>query len=294
MLNQTPASSSSTAVTYETNLSIDERDVVMKNLHKLLKSHNREQLGGEHKQPGCSRQADVDSQTPEALAERACQPLPSKLPFAIACDGNYSALKSTIVNNKLLGCFVIGGECRLCFPQVRALCLGEISTQQIDEAMQFLAIANALASEEQLIELKRAGLAHPSLSKCELITKTNAERLISVLHSGGTPPMDDSQRSQLLSLKVVHDCFGGCSAFLYPDLSPTPCFECRTCYRMFKPEDFCRHTHQPTSDKNICFWGFDASNWAYYIRVDDSEAMPTEEDEQRFVIFIQGYPNHQI
>uniref|UniRef100_A0A183CFI8 Ski_Sno domain-containing protein n=1 Tax=Globodera pallida TaxID=36090 RepID=A0A183CFI8_GLOPA len=186
MLDQTPACSSSTAVTYATKLSIDERDVVMKDLQKLLKSHTREQLG-EHKQPGCSGQADVDSQTPEALAERACQPLPSKLPFAIACDGNYSALK------QIVGLF--------------SLCLGEISTQQIDEAMQFLAIANALASEEQLIVLKKAGLAHPSLSKCELITKTNAERLISVLHSGGTPPMDDSLRSQLLSLKVVHDCF---------------------------------------------------------------------------------------
>ncbi|KAL3108494.1 hypothetical protein niasHT_015416 [Heterodera trifolii] len=287
MLDQTP-STSSAAVTY-TNLSIDDRDTLMKNLQKLFKTHHQEQnVTTNDQQPGSSTSKGAESRTMKTAARGQ-----NEFPFFTPRDSKYSTLKSTVVDGKALGCFIIGGECRLSFPQMRALCLGEIPTQKIDESMKLLAIVNALATEEQLTVLKRAGLAHPSLSKCELITKTNAERIISLLNSIGTSPIDEVQRSQLHSFRVVHDCFGGCSALLFPELAPNPCFECCICHRMFTPEDFCRHTHQPTSNNNECFWGFDVSNWPFYIRVDDEEAPADEESERQFVAFVQSYSNNQ-
>jgi hypothetical protein len=70
-----------------------------------------------------------------------------------------------INSGQILSCFVIGGECRLCFPQMRALCLGNISTQKIDETMKALAIINPHASEEQLNVLKKNNVVPQYLSK---------------------------------------------------------------------------------------------------------------------------------
>jgi hypothetical protein len=71
---------------------------------------------------------------------------------------------------------------------------------------------------------------------------------------------------------------------------------------MFKPEDFCRHTHKPATGKNMCFWGFDASNWPYYIRIDDEERSviasssnhtSNEGAESELANFIQNYSQQQ-
>jgi len=64
-----------------------------------------------------------------------------------------------------LSCFVIGGECRLCFPQMKALCLGDIPTYKIDEMMKNLAIINPHSSEEQLNVLKRNQIVPSYLPK---------------------------------------------------------------------------------------------------------------------------------
>uniref|UniRef100_A0A915NIB4 C-SKI SMAD4-binding domain-containing protein n=1 Tax=Meloidogyne floridensis TaxID=298350 RepID=A0A915NIB4_9BILA len=252
------------------------RDEIMENLQKLIDSHQKAELDSQ--QPGCS--SSIFNGTTNNLSNGS------------RCHG------------KLLSCFVIGGECRLCFPQMKALCLGDIPTYKIDEMMKNLAIINPHSSEEQLNVLKRNQIVPSYLPKCELITKTNAERLIAMLKLTGSPaPFDllnNQLRSLLLPLKVAHDCFGGCKGYLYPTLTPNPCLECKTCHNMFKPEDFCLHTHSPTNGKNTCFWGFDATNWPYYIRIDDETTegdelilfnrnQTLEEEENRLAIFIQTY-----
>jgi hypothetical protein len=125
--------------------------------------------------------------------------------------------------------------------------------------------------------------------------------MISMLKSTGLPRPYELQNEILSTLlrplNVVHDCFGGCTALLYTSMVPNPCFECRTCHLMFKPEDFCGHTHQPVTDRNTCFWGFDASNWPYYIRIDDGDngmengfSRSIEDAENQLASFIQNYP----
>uniref|UniRef100_A0A915N837 C-SKI SMAD4-binding domain-containing protein n=1 Tax=Meloidogyne javanica TaxID=6303 RepID=A0A915N837_MELJA len=281
----------------------------MENLQKLIDSHQKAELDSQ--QPGCS--SSIFNGTTNNLSNGS---LVNKNNFAANFTSNLSfssldpsssnstILKSTIVAGKLLSCFVIGGECRLCFPQMKALCLGDIPTYKIDEMMKNLAIINPHSSEEQLNVLKRNQIVPSYLPKCELITKTNAERLIAMLKLTGSPaPFDllnNQLRSLLLPLKVAHDCFGGCKGYLYPTLTPNPCLECKTCHNMFKPEDFCLHTHSPTNGKNTCFWGFDATNWPYYIRIDDETTegdelilfnrnQTFEEEENRLAIFIQTY-----
>lgn len=72
-----------------------------------------------------------------------------------------------MVSGQILSCFLIGGECRICFPQMRALCLGEFPTHKIDEAMKSLAIINPFASAEQLNVLKRERVIPTYLPKYE-------------------------------------------------------------------------------------------------------------------------------
>ncbi|KAL7079358.1 hypothetical protein ACQ4LE_001168 [Meloidogyne hapla] len=277
------------------------RDEIMENLQKLIDSHQKSEI--DQQQPGCSSSILNISNTNNNRSLNNKNNIGNFNNSFSLLDSNSTILKSTIVADQLLSCFVIGGECRLCFPQMRALCLGDIPTYKIDEMMKNLAIINPHSSEEQLNVLKRNQIVPSYLPKCELITKTNAERLIAMLKLTGSPaPFDllnNQLRSLLFPLKVAHDCFGGCTGYLYPTLSPNPCLECKTCHHMFKPEDFCRHTHKPINAKNTCFWGFDATNWPYYIRIDDETTeednlifnrnQTIEEEENRLAIFIQNY-----
>lgn len=48
---------------------------------------------------------------------------------------------------------------------MRALTLGDVSTQKVDEAMKALTITNALANEEQLLVLKKAGMLQASAAR---------------------------------------------------------------------------------------------------------------------------------
>lgn len=99
------------------------------------------------------------------------------IPFMLQSDRKFSSLKSTSIFNHLVSCFVIGGECRLCFPQMLGLVLPNFSRQKIDEMCIRLRITNMQASKEQLQILKLAGALPSNEVNCELITKSNAERL---------------------------------------------------------------------------------------------------------------------
>lgn len=257
---------------YNNTTNADGHDQVMENLQKLFDAHKRKEF--DQQQPGCSTSASnsinifglLDSGNNLSNTQK------TNIPLLLPSDARSAVLKSTVVAGQLLNCFVIGGECRLVFPQLRSLCFGNITTHNLDETMNLLAIINPHASEEQLNVLKKNHVIPAYLPKCELITKTNAERLIAMLKFIGSPrpaELYDNDHSRIPSLKVAHDCFGGCSALLYPSMMPDPCLECNSCHLMFKPDDFCRHTHQPATRKDTCFWGFDAQNWPYYIRIDD-------------------------
>jgi len=191
----------------------------------------------------------------------------SEIPLMLESDSKCSNVRLTSVDGKLISCFVIGGECRLCYQQFTALCLPDTSMREIDEHLNQLCIINMLANDQQLKALKMNEVVPATLPRCELITKTNAERLISKLKCSGLSPSSRFQHSK--HIKVAHYCFGGCSGRLYYTHLLEPCFECSECLCRFFPQDFCRHSHTPTHT-NTCYWGFDTANWPFYIHVDDS------------------------
>ncbi|KAI1699037.1 SKI/SNO/DAC family domain-containing protein [Ditylenchus destructor] len=83
------------------------------------------------------------------------------------------------------------------------------------------------ASGEQLQVLKLAGVIPSSAPKCELITKSNAERLMAVFLVDGTaPPLTDEAKEGIEFIYFITDypseIFLG---KLYNSLSPQPCID---------------------------------------------------------------------
>lgn len=94
---------------------------------------------------------------------------------------------------------------------------------------------------------------------------------------------------------MEHDCFGGCLGILYPSLAPEPCIECLTCKQTYNPENFVKHSHLNTNNKigRLQHWGFDSSNWHYYLRLIDSiDEAKRLQIESTFDIFVHNYKQY--
>jgi hypothetical protein len=192
------------------------------------------------------------------------------LPFTFPPDSSSSSLKSTNLAGQLISCFVIGGECRLCFPQIYSLILKDVDHETIVTLFKELHIQTRQATQEQIESLKLAKALPMTASSCGLVTKSDAERLVALLKQREVMSLSDDQRQQLNNVQVEHDCFGGCTGRLYTQLLPHPCFECSNCLQLFTPEDFVRHSHVNSEIERVCHWGFDAANWKHYIRLPDN------------------------
>ena len=77
--------------------------------------------------------------------------------------------------------FSVGGELRLCLPQILRQTLAQFHWQQICRACEELQIHCAPCSSSQLVALKSAGVLPVAAHQCGLITKSDAERLTSYL-----------------------------------------------------------------------------------------------------------------
>jgi hypothetical protein len=77
--------------------------------------------------------------------------------------------------------FSVGGELRLCLPQILRQTLGRFQWQQICRACEELQVHCAPASASQLLALKAARVLPVGAHQCGLITKSDAERLTSFL-----------------------------------------------------------------------------------------------------------------
>uniref|UniRef100_A0A915E7J7 C-SKI SMAD4-binding domain-containing protein n=1 Tax=Ditylenchus dipsaci TaxID=166011 RepID=A0A915E7J7_9BILA len=259
-------------------------DQLMENLQRLFDSQKKS-----------GKEESSESDTEEMPSTSVIKPDENNkttIPFMLQPDTKFSSLKSTRILDQLISCFVVGGECRLCFPQLAALVLGEVPQRYIDEKLSDLHIVNIMASKEQLQVLKFSGIIPTTAAKCDLITKSNAERLIaSCLSTGTAAPILDETKEDMESIQIAHDCFGGCSGRLFNALSPGPCIECSDCKNLFIPESFCRHSHSETAKKLMCHWGFDSSNWPYYLHLDNSLEVRNNAEEN-FLNFVQNYRQH--
>nr|SVE76061.1 EOG090X0EYT [Daphnia hispanica] len=111
------------------------------------------------------------------------QLLPS-FPILSAADRGWSHAErnETQLEGQPIACFNVGGEPRLCLPQILNSVLQQFYVMQIHAACDELQINCSPCTAEQLDSLKASPAILPrSAASCGLITKTDAQRLCSAL-----------------------------------------------------------------------------------------------------------------
>lgn len=229
---------------------------------------------------GRRRHASVDSLLSSGRKEETRQSSPSA-PLMTTKDRESSSLIETSLEGKIISCFSVGGELRLCLTQILQLVLDSVSLGRIHQACDELQIFCSTCSPHQLAALKASRVLPLSAHQCGLITKSDAERLCSLLLNRSIPPPPalstsppssppvSPPRSDTAQFKVEHKCFGHCVGILHPQSFTAPtarCIECSECSTVLSPQRFVCHAHNWT-ERQTCHWGFDSQNWAAYLQV---------------------------
>ncbi|CAF1073397.1 unnamed protein product [Adineta steineri] len=202
-----------------------------------------------------------------------------------------SKCETTLSSGERITCFVVGGEKRLCLPEILNTVLKDFSLQEINAACERLHIYCSRCTNEQLDTLKKTQVLPMNAPSCGLITQTDAERLcanllqlhykgqLHTINSATTNPYE-----RLYSIKVQHKCFGKCSGTLYPTLyiaAQAECIQCDTCQALFSPKTFVSHGHK-SEENRICHWGFNSDNWRSYLKIRSTEDMKAREEMELF------------
>lgn len=246
-------------------------EIVTPHLKSVLKNYQHSATKSLHG-PGMSMTpCKKEMSSPEIKEEDFTTSLPfpiQQLPILTTPDTSRSERTETILEGETISCFVVGGEKRLCLPQVLNSVLREFTLQQINQECDILQIYCSRCTPEQLNELKSCGILPHSAPSCGLITKTDAERLCSnLLHSLSAPSARPLKGA--LSFKVYHECFGKCTGLCTPELYTdryARCIECVDCQGMYSPQQFVCHAHRDLENRT-CHWGFDSNNWRSYLYV---------------------------
>ncbi|KAJ8017182.1 hypothetical protein DPEC_G00015090 [Dallia pectoralis] len=216
-----------------------------------------------------------DGKEPEPLVHLPMQPqtvMPG--PLFIPSDRSTERCE-TVLETETISCFVVGGEKRLCLPQILNTVLRDFSLQQINSVCDELHIYCSRCTGDQLEILKVMGILPFSAPSCGLITKTDAERLCNALVYVGTYPphckkeFPGSLELELTekSFKIYHECFGKCKGLFVPELYTSPnaaCIQCIDCRLMYPTHKFVVHSHKSLENRT-CHWGFDSANWRTYL-----------------------------
>ncbi|XP_076302889.1 uncharacterized protein LOC143221296 [Lasioglossum baleicum] len=208
-----------------------------------------------------------------------------QIPILTAPDQSCSERCETILEGERISCFVVGGERRLCLPQILNTVLQEFSLQQINQVCDELQIYCSRCTRDQLEELKHSGILPRNAPSCGLITQTDAERLVSalLLRTESCDPSqigqnqdsiekkvctkNDNDEESIIKFKVYHECFGKCKGIFDANLfesDDSVCIECIECGCQFSPQRFVRHAHRSLENRT-CHWGFDSANWRSYL-----------------------------
>ncbi|KAJ7306439.1 hypothetical protein JRQ81_009791 [Phrynocephalus forsythii] len=194
-------------------------------------------------------------------------------PFFMPSDRSTERCE-TVLEGETISCFVVGGEKRLCLPQILNSVLRDFSLQQINAVCDELHVYCSRCTADQLEILKVMGILPFSAPSCGLITKTDAERLCNALLYGGAYPPGRCKKEYAAGLevtersfKVYHECFGKCKGLMVPELYSNPgaaCIQCLDCRLMYPPHKFVIHSHKALENRT-CHWGFDSANWRAYL-----------------------------
>ncbi len=198
-------------------------------------------------------------------------PMPPEIsqPILSAADTGRGVLYETVLEGKPIGCFLLGGEMRLCIPQILNNVLTNFSLEQINGIFDKQRIFCSQCTPEQLNQFKAAKILPEDVNTSGLITRTNAERLCSaLLHR----PERRFIQKDALSFRVYHRCFGKCEGICTPELytpNEPACIECTECRGLFSPQKFVCHVHR--QENSTLHWGFDSNNWRAYLHVSYDE-----------------------
>lgn len=228
---------------------------------------------------------DSDEDRP-AVADRpkvVCEKreLEFQIPILTEPDQSCSERCETILEGERISCFVVGGERRLCLPQILNTVLQDFSLQQINQVCDELQIYCSRCTRDQLEELKHSGILPRNAPSCGLITQTDAERLVSALLLRTDPSQigpaqncldkkpckNEEEEETIVKFKVYHECFGKCKGIFDAKLFETDdsvCIECLDCGYQFSPQRFVRHAHRSLENRT-CHWGFNSANWRSYL-----------------------------
>ena len=218
-------------------------------------------------------------------------PQAQHIPIMSSSDTSWSELEETSLDGEQISCFNVGGELRLCLPQILNSVLEKVSLQAINQACDELQIYCSTCSKEQLQGLKDAKILPVAAHQCGLITKSDAERLCSYLLDKNPPRASVfDPKSSPFSFKIQHDCFGRCVGLVLPEAYTTPtarCVECLECEGLFSPQKFVCHAHE-NAENRTCHWGFDSKNWRTYIQLSEDYA---EDEIERHAKVMEDFKN---
>lgn len=187
-------------------------------------------------------------------------------PLLLAADTELGERGETLLEGEPIACFGVGGERRLCLPQILTSVLTDFSLEQINRVCDELQIYCSRCTHEQLTNLKATGVLPRSAPSCGLITHTDAERLCAeLLH---TPA--GSRPHKLPGYRVYHECFGGARGLLAT--AGDALVQCRECRALYTPRRFVAHSH--AAEHRTCHWGFDSARWRRFL-------LPAEEEPEQ-------------
>ncbi|XP_067851015.1 ski-like protein [Heptranchias perlo] len=254
--------------------------------HTLAQFHlsSQSSLGGP---AAFSARCSQECMSPGGLVPMSSPPvLPG--PLLIPSDSS-TELTHTLLEGETISCFMVGGEKRLCLPQVLNSVLRDFSLQQINTVCDELYIYCSRCTAEQLQILKVLGILPFNAPSCGLITQTDAQRLCNALVHPGILPPDASKlpgKACLAQLQntgstfeVEHWCLGKCQGLFVPQFYNHPdaaCIQCLDCHMMFSPQKFVLHSHR-SPDKRTCHWGFDSAKWRCYVQLSRKYAETSDE-----------------
>ncbi|XP_042313735.1 ski-like protein [Sceloporus undulatus] len=260
--------------------------------HTLAQFHlsSQSSLGG----PAAFSARHSQESTPSVFV-----PLPSPQilpgPLLVPSDSS-TELTQTLLEGESISCFKVGGEKRLCLPQVLNSVLRDFSLQQINTVCDDLYIYCSRCTSDQLHILKVLGILPFNAPSCGLITLTDAQRLCNALLRPRTFPQNGSllhAKGSLVQLKetgsafeVEHECLGKCQGLFAPQfyLQPdSPCIQCSECYGMFSPQTFVMHSHR-SPDKRTCHWGFESAKWHCYLHINQKYLGTSEERDLQHLL----------
>jgi hypothetical protein len=229
--------------------------------------------------------------TPAAAFKSPSAPSCTAVPIMSSSDKTWSELEETRLDGERISCFNVGGEMRLCLPQILNSVLERLSLKDINQACEELQIYCATCTPDQLQVLKDAKVLPETAYQCGLITKSDAERLCAYLLDRSPPRASirlGDPKSSPFSFRVEHDCFGHCEGLVLPEAYTAPnarCIECVQCEGLFSPQKFVCHAHENTENRT-CHWGFSAENWRSYLRLSESYG---EEERARHTKVVEDF-----